>query len=77
MALQYLVEVWIEIYKETRSQVYPHLFKQRVITDLELEMIWTDDNPEVGELDVMIVEFLNCVNSVWRDGLIDLASYHS
>ena len=55
--------------------ISPYVFKNRIIQDLSLEKIWTEDNVELGELDNLIVEFLSCANTVWEEGLVNLATF--
>ena len=51
------------------------MFKSKIIQDLGLEQIWTADNEELHDLENLLTEFVNCANSEWEEGLIDLTTF--
>ena len=68
-------EIWLLIRQESTQIISPYAFKSRIISDLSLEKIWTEDNVELQDLDNLIAEFLNCANTVWEEGLVDLNTF--
>lgn len=63
------------IKQESTQIISPFIFKNSIIQDLGLQKIWTEDNAELHDLDNLIVEFLNCANSVWEEGLVELPTF--